>query len=154
MSGYTAVECSQSNLCDMRSGLSTETLTGVVVSLLVIWYSSRGTLRTRRSRSTTLRRVTIAGPAALKSCSARAIGRRGYMVHGFVLGGLIKAGHGQAETLLKVAPPQFAIGDDGQAESGLFRHTGADGFVLAPRSIPDWWRRRAYSVRTPLVRAG
>ena len=52
------------------------------------------------------------------------------MVHGFVLSGLIKAGYGQAETLLKVAPPQFAIGDDGQAESGLFRHTGADGFVL------------------------
>ena len=74
MSGYTAVERSQSNLCDMRSGLRIETLTAVLVNFLVIRYSSRGTLRTRRSRSTTFRRVTIAGPGALKSCSARVKG--------------------------------------------------------------------------------
>ena len=74
MSAYIDVDRCQSKRCEIRSGLSTVTFSGLFAIRLENAYSWSGTLRTRRSRSTTRRRVLMAEPGALKFCSARTSG--------------------------------------------------------------------------------
>src|SRR5262249_46487405 len=59
---YTVFEFCQSNLCEIRSGPMRVTFAGFSVSRLTKRYSSKGVLRTKRSRSTTGRLCETAVP--------------------------------------------------------------------------------------------